>query len=180
MAEPSFHVFETAIGWIGFETGPAGVRKLVFGHRTQASALTALGTRRGELSGESHALAARLCAYASGDYDDFRDVAIDHGQQTPFCRRVLDACRQIPPGQTISYADLAGRAGSPRAARAVGQVMASNRVPIVIPCHRVVASGGRLGGFSAPGGLATKERLLRIEAAWASPVRISQHTFVEV
>ncbi|MEX1224432.1 MAG: MGMT family protein, partial [Pirellulales bacterium] len=75
------------------------------------------------------------------------------------------ACRRIPIGQTMSYAELAAVAGSPGAARAVGNIMAGNRVPIIVPCHRVVGSGGSLGGYSSSGGLRTKRRLLSLEAS---------------
>ncbi|NIL99328.1 MAG: methylated-DNA--[protein]-cysteine S-methyltransferase, partial [Planctomycetales bacterium] len=112
-------------------------------------------------------LADRLQAYAEGQPDDFRDVAVDLDCFTRFQQRVLRACRTIPYGQTVCYADLAARCGSPAAARAVGNVMSNNRLPLIVPCHRVVGSAGRLGGFSAPGGLAMKRRLLRLEAAHA-------------
>jgi methylated-DNA-[protein]-cysteine S-methyltransferase len=82
----------------------------------------------------------------------------------PFHRRVYDVARTIPPGATLSYGNLAARLGQPGAARAVGQAMRRNPFPLVVPCHRVVASGGRIGGFSANGGIATKLRLLAIEA----------------
>jgi methylated-DNA-[protein]-cysteine S-methyltransferase len=82
---------------------------------------------------------------------------------TPFQQRVVETVQGIPFGQTMSYAEVAERAGSPRAARAVGNVMAQNRTPMVVPCHRVLASGGRLGGFSAPGGTEFKRRLLALE-----------------
>jgi methylated-DNA-[protein]-cysteine S-methyltransferase len=110
-------------------------------------------------------LARRLQAYAEGSPDDFRDVPLQLHGVTPFQRRVYLACRRIPYGDTCSYAELARRAGSARAARAVGNIMASNRLPIILPCHRVVGSGGHLGGYSAPGGLKTKRRLLRLEGA---------------
>jgi methylated-DNA-[protein]-cysteine S-methyltransferase len=82
-----------------------------------------------------------------------------------FQRAVVGHCRRIPPGQTLTYGQLAARVGRPRAARAVGRVMATNRFPLIVPCHRVVAAGGVLGGFSAPQGLAMKKRLLAAEAA---------------
>jgi methylated-DNA-[protein]-cysteine S-methyltransferase len=83
------------------------------------------------------------------------------GVASPFQRRVLTACKKIPFGRTVSYGELAARAGSPRAARAVGNAMAANPIPIVIPCHRVLASQGRLGGYSI--GLSFKKRLLSHE-----------------
>lgn len=95
------------------------------------------------------------------------DVAVDLSAVTPFRRRVLMACRRIPFGKTVSYAELARRAGSPGAARAVGSAMAHNPIPLVIPCHRVLASGGGIGGFSASRGVALKEHLLELEGAIA-------------
>lgn len=100
--------------------------------------------------------------FADGDGDVFADVAVDASGWTPFFGDVYRACRQIPSGQTIHYADLAAAAGRPAAVRAAGQAMARNRVPLVIPCHRVVSRQG-LRGFSAPGGLATKQWLLDLE-----------------
>jgi methylated-DNA-[protein]-cysteine S-methyltransferase len=93
----------------------------------------------------------------------FRDVRIDATGWTPFFAEVYRVCRAIPLGETRRYADLASATGRPRAVRAVGQAMARNRIPLVIPCHRVVASDGQLRGFSAPGGLHTKRRLLDLE-----------------
>lgn len=100
-------------------------------------------------------------------------VALDH--LSPFQRRVVRACRAIPYGATRSYGEVAAAAGSAGAARAVGQVMASNRTPLIVPCHRVVAAGGKLGGFSAPQGLTLKKRLLAIEASSEeAPPRFAQ------
>ena len=92
-------------------------------------------------------------------------LAIDYRGASDFHRRVCEAARAIPPGQTLTYGELAARLGKPGAARAVGGVMARNSLPIIIPCHRVVAAGGRPGGFSSPGGVATKLRMLRLEGA---------------
>ena len=84
---------------------------------------------------------------------------------SPFHRKVYKALCKIPAGKTITYAELAKRAGSPGAARAVGTAMAKNPFPIVIPCHRVVAGNGKLGGYSGRGGVATKKALLALEGA---------------
>ncbi len=89
-------------------------------------------------------------------------VRLDH--LTSFQKEVLKACRRIPPGRTLTYGQLAERLGHPRAARAVGNALARNPVPLVIPCHRVVASGGQWGGFSAEAGVPLKKRLLALEA----------------
>jgi methylated-DNA-[protein]-cysteine S-methyltransferase len=112
-------------------------------------------------------LVRRLKAYADGSPDDFSDVPIDFGPVSGFRRRVLEECRRVGYGATISYGDLAVRAGASGAARAVGNCMASNRIPLMVPCHRVVCSDGRLGAYSAPGGVKTKRRLLEMESARA-------------
>lgn len=109
-------------------------------------------------------LAARLQAFMQGQVDDFRDVELEPSVTTDFQRAVIQAVRQIPYGETASYAEVARRAGSPKAARGVGGVMAANRLPILIPCHRVVASGGGIGGFSAPTGVDLKRWLLERES----------------
>jgi methylated-DNA-[protein]-cysteine S-methyltransferase len=162
----SIVAFPTRLGWMALAARDDVLCQLTFGYSTKAAALRALG-RRPTLGIEetewSQALVRRLQAYAAGGSDDFRDVRVDLGDLTAFQRRVLEGCRRIPYATTASYAELAAMAGSPRAVRAVGNCMAGNRVPLVIPCHRVVQSGGRLGGYSAPGGLRTKRRLLQLE-----------------
>jgi methylated-DNA-[protein]-cysteine S-methyltransferase len=112
----------------------------------------------------------RIVQFLDGTSDDFSDVPISLEHLSPFQRRVVVACRCIPCGSTQSYGQLAEAAGSPGAARAVGQVMATNRYPILVPCHRVVAAGGRLGGFSAPQGVSLKRQLLAFEAGVADNV----------
>lgn len=104
-----------------------------------------------------------FAAYARGERVDFEAIPINDRGMPPFRRKVTEATRQIPYGQTLSYAELAEKAGSPRAFRAVGSTMANNRWAIVVPCHRVLASGGKLGGYSAPQGLNFKKRLLALE-----------------
>lgn len=159
------HAFSTRLGWMALETDDRRLKRLVFGYANRRDALAALGVERANaITPAVEPLIDRLQRYAQGAADDFLDVDIVHAPRTPFARRVLEECRQIPLGETISYAELARRAGSPGAARAAGGVMASNQIPLIIPCHRVVGSGGRLGGYSAPGGLATKQRLLDLEA----------------
>jgi len=106
-------------------------------------------------------LAASLLRYFAGQPTDFSSCDIDISHLPPFFRKVFAAARRIPYGKTWTYGQLAARAGNPKAARAVGQAMARNPVPIVIPCHRVLASGGKLGGFG--GGLDLKTALLNLE-----------------
>ncbi len=111
------------------------------------------------------ALRERFIRYFEGSPETFTDVRVDLSWKSDFQQRVLELTRRIGYGRTTTYAELARRAGKPRAARAVGQVMAGNPLPLVIPCHRVVGCDGRLGGFSAPGGTVLKRRLLELEAA---------------
>jgi len=106
--------------------------------------------------------ANELAAYFAGSTRDFA-VPVDLSGLPPFTRQVLEVLRTVPYGETVTYAELAARVGSPRAARAVGRAVAVNPLPIVIPCHRVVAAGGRPGGYSGGGGLATKLWLLARE-----------------
>ncbi len=103
-----------------------------------------------------------LRGYFAGERRRF-DVAVDLRRLTPFHRKVLTAAAGIPAGRVVSYGEIARRIGQPRGSRAVGQALHRNPVPIVIPCHRVVASGGGLGGYG--GGLALKRKLLRLEGA---------------
>ncbi|MBN2127967.1 MAG: methylated-DNA--[protein]-cysteine S-methyltransferase [Sedimentisphaerales bacterium] len=111
-------------------------------------------------------LQRRIMAYFEGENVDFStDPAVCLDRMRPFGRKVLRACRRIAPGQTATYGTLAARVGSPAAARAVGSTLAANPIPLIIPCHRVLRNDGGLGGFTAAGGTATKQRLLQHERA---------------
>jgi len=107
----------------------------------------------------------RIQALLAGGHDDLRDVEVDLSGLAPFQRQVYEFVRTIPPGEARTYGQVAEAVGAPGGAQAVGQAMGHNPVPILVPCHRVVAAGGKLGGFSASGGAATKRRMLTIEAA---------------
>jgi len=98
-----------------------------------------------------------------GEPRDLSGIALDMGQVPDFNRRVYDVARTIAPGTTITYGELAARLGDAGAARAVGQALGENPFPIIVPCHRVLAAGGRAGGFSGGAGVATKLRMLAIE-----------------
>ena len=159
-------VFPSALGWMALIGSGRTLRWLTFGHSSSQAAVASLPrelVRAARPDTWNLPLVRRLRAYASGARDDFRDVDVDAGPRTAFGRRMLRCCRQIPYGRTLTYGQLADRAGSPGAARAVGNCMAGNRIPLVIPCHRVIASDGGLGGYSAVGGLRMKQRLLELE-----------------
>jgi methylated-DNA-[protein]-cysteine S-methyltransferase len=106
-------------------------------------------------------LARRLSAWFAGARDDFADVELDLEWCTPFERALADALRAVPAGETVSYGELAARAGRPRAARAAGTFCATNRFAVVVPCHRVVAANG-IGGYGSLG-VAYKRRLLELD-----------------
>jgi len=144
------------------------LRQLTFGHASAAAARAALSpdlAGHARTAGRPTPLERRLQAYASGKPDAFRDIPVAVGPVGDFHRRICQECRRIPYGRAISYAALAARAGFPRAARAVGNCMAGNRVPLVVPCHRVVRSDRAVGSYSAVGGAAMKRRLLELESA---------------
>jgi methylated-DNA-[protein]-cysteine S-methyltransferase len=111
----------------------------------------------------------QLRAYFAGERRAF-DLRLDLTGVSPFQRAVLMAAASVPAGQVVSYGEIARRIGRPGGSRAVGQALGRNPIPIVIPCHRVVASGGRIGGYARglAGGLAIKRRLLRLEGARAA------------
>lgn len=107
----------------------------------------------------------RLAAALQGAPDTLEDVPLDEADVPAFHRRVYALVRRIPPGQTRTYGDLAAELGGPAVARAVGQALGRNHFAPLVPCHRVMAAGGQSGGFSGPGGLKTKLRLLQLEGA---------------
>ena len=105
----------------------------------------------------------RMLAHATTELDNLHDLPLVLDGVTPFNKRAYDVARRLLPGETRTYGEIAQDLGSPGAARAVGQAMGRNPVPIVVPCHRVLAAGGRLGGFSGAGGAFTKRLLLALE-----------------
>ena len=167
-------VFASSLGWIALRAAGKIVKGLAFGHPEAQSAEAVIGNGlrpSDPADWWQRSIVLRLQAFAEGVPMDFRDIAIDPGASTPFRRRVLRQCREIGYGETVSYAELAVRAGSPGAARAVGNCMATNPVPLLIPCHRVLPAHGAPGHFSAPGGTEMKRRLLLLESpvGWAMP-----------
>jgi methylated-DNA-[protein]-cysteine S-methyltransferase len=165
--ESGSFLFPTNLGWMALAWRGERIRRLMIGHPSAAAAAASLDldvatVERHRLPGFVLALVDRLERYAAGEAVEFDDVPVDLAHLSPFQAKVVRACRRIGRGRTRTYGELAAAAGSPGAARAVGSVMAKNRLPIIIPCHRVVAAGS-LGGFSAPDGLCMKERMLTLE-----------------
>lgn len=164
-----YTVFNTEMGWVAIIGSERGLVSVSLPH---SSAEEAHHSIRADIEhatsspGRFKDLTKRLKAYFSGHRASFTDE-LDLSQATPFQTKVWQAARLIPYGETRSYGWLAEKAGRPGAARAAGQALGKNRLPIIIPCHRVIGSDGNLGGFS--GGLNMKSRLLQLEAAVISP-----------
>lgn len=163
-------VFDTAIGAIGLAWNDRGVTRLQLPAEDRGATERRMQKAARAWTGNPPQPIAQLIAdirrAATGRAVDFSSVAVDLTPVTdPFYRKVYDALRKIGWGETATYGELARRAGStePEAAREVGQAMGRNPVPVIIPCHRVLASGNKIGGFSAPGGASTKEKLLALE-----------------
>ncbi len=159
-------VFSTDLGWMAMAGADEVLWRLVFGYPSEADAERALGPQwlaRSRLAAWNGSLRRSLQDYASGLYVEFEDVPVELDSTTEFGRRVFAALRTVRYGQVTTYAALAAEAGSPKAARAVGNWMAANPVPLVVPCHRVVCSGEQMGNYSAPGGAAMKRHLLEME-----------------
>jgi methylated-DNA-[protein]-cysteine S-methyltransferase len=163
-------VFDTPIGTGGIAWGERGIVGLQL-PEADAGRLRARLRRRfpgslpGSPSAEIHHVIHNIQELLSGSPADLSQAQLDMHAIEPFDQRVYEQARTIPPGQTATYGQIATRLGDPRQARDVGQALGRNPFPIVVPCHRVLAAGGKLGGFSAPGGVATKQRLLAIEQA---------------
>ena len=159
---------ETCLGWMAMAVCNVRLYQLTFGHGTRSASVKALNgvanTRVGDAKQRWHAdLIQRLKSFSKGKPVDFSDIELDLAGLTEFRRRIVSQCRRVEFGQTVSYGTLAARAGSPGAARAVGNAMSRNRFPLIVPCHRVVGSGGTLGGYSAPSGTEMKRLLLQLE-----------------
>jgi methylated-DNA-[protein]-cysteine S-methyltransferase len=159
-------MFATELGTWGLAWSSAGIVRLQLPDRDAADTRARL--TRGLIQvawtqpNDVPAVAA-LQAYARGDAIPLDDLPVDLAAVPAFHRTVYAALRQIPRGQTTTYGALAAAVGAPGAAQAVGQAMGRNPVPVIVPCHRVLASGNKMGGFSAPGGVATKDQLLLLE-----------------
>ena len=167
-ATEQYHVFPTAFGVCGIAWSEGGITRLQLPERTPAATERRLRARPADSEAGVPTAAVRraiaaLERYFAGERVDFSGVELDLEGVGSFHRKIYAAARDLGWGQTASYGELARLVGSPGAARAVGQAMGRNPVPIIVPCHRVLAAGRKIGGFSAPGGTQTKQRLLVLE-----------------
>jgi methylated-DNA-[protein]-cysteine S-methyltransferase len=173
-------VFETASGFCGVAWNDNGITQFQL-PTTQPAAERMLQRRApgATPSTPPPAMAdtvAAIVRYFAGEKIDFAETTLDLDGQTAFFQQIYAATRAVGWGQTTTYGLLAKQLGAgPEAARDVGQAMAKNPVPLIIPCHRVLAAGGKVGGFSAPGGAASKVRMLALEGVQVEqPVTVQQ------
>jgi methylated-DNA-[protein]-cysteine S-methyltransferase len=174
----AFCLFDTAIGTGGIAWGDQGVVGIQLPEPDPA-ALRARIRRRFSSALETEPPPAigramrGMTELLNGGTADLSDVVLDFDGVPEFDRQVYAVARTVPAGETTSYGEIATRLGDVHLARDVGQALAHNPFPIVVPCHRVLAAGGKLGGFSARGGVRTKQQLLEIERAsvsWQLPL----------
>jgi methylated-DNA-[protein]-cysteine S-methyltransferase len=172
MKEILYTLFDTAIGHCGIAWGERGIVGLWLPEpdagRTRARLLRRLPDAvEAPAPPDVRGAIGDIAALLSGDRRDLSAIPLDFAGVPEFPRRFYEMARSIPPGRTLTYGEIATKLGDPRRAREVGQALARNPFPIVVPCHRVLAANGKSGGFSAPGGVPTKLRLLEIEGARA-------------
>ena len=172
MAAPGCALFDTAIGQCAIAWNDRGIIGVQLPEASEAKTRARiLGrfTDAREASPPHHVQQAieDIAALLRGEGPDLAGVALDMDHVPLFNQRVYEVARAIPPGCTLSYGEIAKELEMPDAARAVGKALGENPFPIIVPCHRVLAAGGKLGGFSANGGIGTKRRLLEIEGALA-------------
>ena len=173
MAQSGFALFGTAIGYCAVAWSDAGISGLQLPEGTAADTLDRLrrrvsGVREGAPPAGVREAIRGVTALLAGARIDLSAVTLDYRDTNAFDRSVYEVTRMIRAGETLTYGEIAARLGDPGQARPVGQALGRNSWPIIIPCHRVTAAGGKMGGFSARGGVATKLRLLAIESAHAA------------
>lgn len=182
---PDAIVFETALGFMALGWSAVGMTRAALPEREESAAL-AHATRWSpgacladpnnvpSFVAEASHLVTR---YASGETVDFSTLPLDFAGIDPFRRAIYLAALRLRQGEVVTYGELAERAGFPRMARETGTALGRNPMPLLVPCHRIVAAGGRIGGFSAPGGVATKARLLAHEGVRPEPPAQAAFTF---
>jgi methylated-DNA-[protein]-cysteine S-methyltransferase len=173
-------IFETAYGFCGIAWNDVGITRFQLPARSRDAAERALlrrapGAKPGTPPPQVAEAVDAVKRYFEGEETDFSGVTLDLGDQDEFFKQIYTAARQVGWGRTTTYGALARKLGAgPEAARDVGQAMARNPVALIIPCHRVLAAGGKVGGFSAPGGAAAKIRMLELEGVHVQPLPSAQ------
>jgi methylated-DNA-[protein]-cysteine S-methyltransferase len=174
MTDQHFTLFDTAIGACGIAWGPRGINSVQLPMGSPEKTCARIHQRHDKVLGaieearpapEVQRAIDRIVDLLAGTPDDLADIVLDLDGVPEFHRGVYDIARTIPPGQTMTYGDIAKRLGGVELSRDVGQALGRNPCPIVVPCHRVLAAGNKPGGFSANGGVVTKLKMLQIEGA---------------
>jgi methylated-DNA-[protein]-cysteine S-methyltransferase len=170
MTEHCFALFDTTIGRCGIAWGPRGINAVQLPMSSEDKTRARIRQRYGDIAEAPPPAAVQsaidgIVELLAGRPNDLTDVVLDLEDVTEFNRGVYDIARTIPPGKTLTYGDIAKRLGGVELSRDVGQALGRNPCPIVAPCHRVLAAGGKPGGFSANGGVTTKLKMLAIEGA---------------
>ncbi len=176
-------VFETAMGFMGIAWSTSGLTRLCLPqssrkaveHRMMRLGFT--GPASGDLPEWVASAVDAIKAYAAGETVDFSDVPVDLAGVDDFRLAIYEAARKLRFGETTTYGELAKRAGHAGLPRETGVALGANPVPLIIPCHRITAAGGKLGGFSAPGGSATKEKMLTLEGVQVGGPPVAQQSF---
>ena len=175
-------VLETVIGFMGIAWSEKGLIRLCLPERSHEAVERRL-LRHGGVSASTAQppwvveLIAAIKAYAAGEDVDFSGVPVDLDGVDDFRLAIYDAARKLSFGETTTYGELAKTAGHAGLARETGAALGANPVPLVIPCHRILAAGGKIGGFSAPGGSNTKEKMLAMEGVRVGPPPPAQVSF---
>ena len=179
----SYCIFETVAGFCAIAWGESGVVRFQLPVKSPEGAERLLKRRAPDATlheppAEIASTIASAKRYFAGEETDFSGVRLDLGDQDPLFAQIYKAARRIRWGRTTTYGALAKDIGAgPEVAVDVGAAMAKNPVPLIIPCHRVLAAGGKAGGFSAPGGAATKIRMLNLEGVRVAPPPPVQRSF---
>jgi methylated-DNA-[protein]-cysteine S-methyltransferase len=162
------HVFETAFGWAAVAGSARGISRLWL-PQADLRRLAATGLEPAPARPEIAELVSRIKRYFAGERVSFADVTLDLPDVDPFRLAIYRETFALGYGETLTYGQLAERAGHSGLARETGAALGRNPVPLIVPCHRILAAGNRIGGFSGPGGSAAKERMLALEGF--APVR---------
>jgi methylated-DNA-[protein]-cysteine S-methyltransferase len=170
MTDHSFTMFDTAIGRCAIAWGPHGINAVQLPMGSEDKTRARIRQRYGDIPeapppDNVQSAIEGIVELLEGKPNDLADVVLDLDGVPEFNRGVYDIARTIPPGKTMTYGDIAKKLGGVELSRDVGQALGRNPCPIVVPCHRVLAAGGKPGGFSANGGVVTKLKMLAIEGA---------------
>jgi methylated-DNA-[protein]-cysteine S-methyltransferase len=170
MSEIAFALFDTAIGRCAIAWNARGIAGVGFPEGSEQAMRARMlrrhpAAREASPPGDVQAVIDDIVALLAGSPRDFRHARLDMTGLSDLQRRVYEVAQKIPAGATLTYGDIAERLGDRSLARDVGEALGHNPFPIIVPCHRVLAAGSKIGGFSAPGGIRTKLRLLEIEGA---------------